>query len=324
MNIPSDIPIAIVSGINDYIVDSQGDYWLATPFGLIRSEQGVLTVYDANNTPFTSTFSSGWVSIQTVEEDRNGDIWVSGEYKIARWERATETWVDYLDAPRNEVDSIIGLSRIYVDENNILWGGAASDFVWSGTPSIGLARLDNTTWTVYTPQNSNLDSYFVNDIQKINGELILATEVGMSILGSTGFINFNRDNSGIGSTHSNRIETDAQGNLWITAIIEGSTGHGGISIYNGNGIALNTQEANANTPIPIHLFPNPAKTFFQIDAKIIQEMPVQIQIFDLNGRLVKSVSNSFVVHTHDIPAGMYAVLVQTDERQYASKILITD
>lgn len=313
--------INILNPINDHLLDSYGIYWLATRHGLVKSNQGTTILYQDNNTPFISLYPLlGHVNFWAVAEDRNGDIWVSTHDKIARWERATNTWTDYLDVPRNSNDEPIGLSRIYFDEDNVLWGGTISDLVWTGTTSIGLAHFDGNTWTTYTPQNSNLESYFVHDIQEIDGGLALATQAGMSIFDGTDFTNYNRENCNIGSTHSNEIEIDGQGNIWITASIEGSTGHGGISIFNSKGIATNTQQAIENTPIPIHFFPNPTKTFFQIDT---EEIPIQIQVFDLTGKLMKSITNAYIVHTDDMPSGMYAVLVQTDKQRYAGKILIT-
>lgn len=299
----------LVGSVRDYIIDSYGDYWLMTYSGIVRNSQGNMTVYDGNNTPFPA---GNYADFETITEDRNGDIWAGTREVVARWERATQTWVEFHE--------LVVLNNyptcLYVDEDNALWAGYGKVF---GNAESALARLDGDTWTLYTTQNSNIESNVVSDIRQIDGRLIFATRAGMSIFDGTDFINFNRDNSYIGSAYCNKIQEDGQGNIWIASEIAGSTGHGGISIYKGS--ITNTQEATENTSIPIHLFPNPTKTFFQID---IEEIPAEIQVFDLNGRLVKSVSNSPIVHTDDMPSGMYAVLIQTNERQYAGKILITN
>lgn len=303
------IPAGFISNVNDYIIDSYENYWIATSNGIIRNNQGAITIYDENNTPFPAGNSANF---ETVIEAPNGDIWAGTREVLARWERATQTWVEFHELP----DLNNYPTCLFIDEDNTMWAGYGNLF---GNSIPALARLDGDTWTLYDTENSNIESIIVSDIRQIDGQLLFATQAGMSIFDGTDFTNFNRDNSDIGSAYCNKIEADGQGNIWIASEIGGSTGHGGISIYKGS--ITNTQEANENTPTPIHLFPNPAKAFFQID---MEEIPVHIQVFDLTGRLVKTVNNSPIVHTDDMPSGMYAVLIQTDERQYAGKILIAN
>lgn len=311
VNIPSNFPSTWFQ-IYGYMVDSHGAYWLATTRGLIRNYQGNTTVYDASNSPFTedNPLNPDIVSFRALTEDRNGDIWVSASNMVARWESATESWAEYHEGASHSDVSNFNFLFMDVDENNVLWGGNTQ-----------LVRFDGNTWTSYDLPDSDLVYDRINHLQAANGQIVLATQRGVSIFDGTDFTNYNRENSGLGSEHSKKIEIDGQDNIWITAYAFSLTGHGGITIYNNKGIALNQEIASSNISTALRLYPNPAKTFFQID---IEEIPQQIQVFDLTGRLVKSLSNSYIVHTDDIPSGLYAVFIQTDKRQYLGKISIID
>ncbi len=75
----------------------------------------------------------------------------------------------------------------------------------------------------------------------------------------------------------------------------------------------------ATTNNAITIYPNPATTDFTITTN---ETVNDVKIFNVAGSLVKSTGNSKVVNVDDLAAGLYVVVVATDNGTHTSRIIV--
>ena len=87
-------------------------------------------------------------------------------------------------------------------------------------------------------------------------------------------------------------------------------------------------EASANPSLRIH--PNPASAIAQINFDLPVATTIHLQLFDLNGRVVKSIKREQMtagkyqqsIRVDDLPEGMYYLNLRYDSGILSEKLLI--
>ncbi len=75
----------------------------------------------------------------------------------------------------------------------------------------------------------------------------------------------------------------------------------------------------------LQLYPNPAQTSFQVEIPDINEEITQIEIFDLQGRVVlhqKGISTRQNISIEKLPSGIYVVKASTQKLAYTQKLMV--
>ena len=79
----------------------------------------------------------------------------------------------------------------------------------------------------------------------------------------------------------------------------------------------------------VTIFPNPASSVLNIDLQLITESIYQINMYDLQGRIIKAIVNKelsgnqrIAVNVEDIPSGTYLILISTNVGYYSNKVVI--
>lgn len=190
--------------------DNNGDMWIGfedyNSTGLVKFD-GSWNIYSSS----ASNTVVGW-----LEVDQNNNLWTAMPCggKVSRFDGSAWIDYDYTNAPFSPTDAI---QAIYIDGNNN---------IWVGTLESGLAKFDGSTWSVYSPANSALPSYFVSSItEDSNGDLWIGTcpywngntfiGGGLAELTGTTFSVFDTSNSPIPSNVVLRVQCES-GNVWLT------------------------------------------------------------------------------------------------------------
>ena len=78
---------------------------------------------------------------------------------------------------------------------------------------------------------------------------------------------------------------------------------------------------NVQAEINYTLYPNPIKSGSLLQ---LEKQREQVEIFDLSGKLIRSVKNSTVVETNGLPSGIYLVKIKTDSSISTQKLVVTN
>ena len=301
-----------------FMVDSHGAYWTILPTGLIYNDNNNVYFFDSSNSPFElATPGMDLIWFMTMEEDRNGDVWVSSFKGMGIWRRATSTW-DFIPKVGNDAHSIFAEHDMYFDEDNTLWG--------VGTQ--GLVKYDGEEWITFTALNSELTSSRLYDIFPLDGQLLISGQNGLSFFDGEGFETYDKLNSGLSSNHCENVVQDGQGNLWIDHKKFGIISYGGISIYNKEGIALGTNSIIQNNhTFSIEIYPNPSSNIINIYSPYSNFTDEKIQMIDLSGKVIlevlpKTQSTTTSIDVGKITAGIYIIKVTNNSQQFSQKVIV--
>ena len=329
--------------VNVLKLDSQENLWIGTEYsGLMKFDGFNWTVYNMDNSPLPSNI------VSEITEDTEGNLWIgtrhvgflTNEGEPVIWEgglvkKTGDGWTVYdknnSDLPCSSICSLV------FDSEGVLWISTRDDLdvvgeIYGG----GLTKFDGNGWHSYTIWNSPLTSNTIFDICIDEDEnLWLGTCSG-------GLVKFNRrdewaaynkTNSGIASNTVSVIAVDSLGHKWIGHLFEG------LSIFREEGVML-PGISSENNPYKkkCHLaqnYPNPFNLRTTISFTIDGTSKVKITIFDILGRVVKTLAdqkygqgtyflewdgtdntNSFV------STGVYICLVKTDEEKITKKMVL--
>ena len=73
---------------------------------------------------------------------------------------------------------------------------------------------------------------------------------------------------------------------------------------------------------PFVVYPNPANQFIRLRSDMNLVKPEQIMVFDLQGRLIKTLQNTDQIDVSDISAGVYYLLIESGNQIFREKISI--
>lgn len=336
-----------ISGL--YATDGGSTVWIASNQGTARYNTG--SGWAVNKLPLGGTLPN---FLSSVELDQNGKLyagafqngvssyaggtWTSesiGNVKDLHVDSINQVWAATSDAGLLYYD---GSSWTNFRTNNT--GGFNSDVVncvtdngkgllyvgfdaqgnWQG----GMATYDGTNWVRWSKTLNNLPSDHVNRIAfKANGDLVLATDIGIVEGDGTNWTIYNTATSDIPSNTVNAVAIDDNGLIWVGTeagfatfdgttwtvfnatnsdlpdnrvrdIVFDDTGHtwmatgNGVAVYKAGGASVSIDEPLWAQRLSFALTPNQLNTTsdlnYQID--LPQAAEVQLSVLDMKGQIV--------------------------------------
>lgn len=127
--------------VQSIAVEGNGDGWIGTNEGVVRTDGTNWTAYDSRNSGLP------YYDISSIAIDKNGDKWIGTYGGFAKFDGTT--WTAYTTSNSGLPDN--GVEAITTD---------VSGNEWIGTDG-GLAKFDGKTWIIYTTSNSGLPERIV-------------------------------------------------------------------------------------------------------------------------------------------------------------------
>lgn len=146
-----------------------------------------------------------------------------------------------------------------------------------------------------TDDNSGRVTYY-----KYNGTAWV--QYGNSVSGTT-------DGEGLGTS----VAISDDGNTVVTGVPFNSTAHA--KVYDFTGV-LSNEEFSLNNKF--NLFPNPANDSFEITSEFEIE---KVEIYSLQGQLIKSVENQKAIVISELPTGIYSLIIYSEEGKGTKKLI---
>ena len=252
-------------------IDGSGSKWIGTDNGLSEFDGNAWTVYNVTNSGLPDNY------VTSIAIDGSGNKWIGTDGDgLAKFDGAT--WTVY-----NDTNS--GLPGDYVASIAIDGGGNK----WIGTAFGGLAKFNDATWTVYSSSNSGLPDNTVNSIA-IDGSGIkwIGTFGGLAKFNGATWSVYNTLNSGLLDNNVTSIAIEGKGNIWIGEY------NGGLAVFSDNNSAIKLNHGSAlNQHAPLCWnYPNPFKQKTLINYNVLENGPVSLRIYSLDGHLIQTLVNA--------------------------------
>ncbi len=204
-----------VSKINSVCDDVNGNLWVGTDRGLFLYSGNKKLIKRYIHDPNNSKSLSNSV-IRAVLIDRNNDLWVGTENGLNKFNKNNDTFTKYFCAS-SESKISFPVSNLFEDKEG---------FIWIGTFSNGLVRLDSKTnkFEFFKNKSSDKTSFSGNDVRKIfedrKGNLWIGTANGLNrfVSRSNSFIRYLHMENDFGSLSCNEVISiyqDNDGIIWI-------------------------------------------------------------------------------------------------------------
>ena len=225
-----------LSAVSAVFVDSKENVWLRfrDENGLKRIVKGSKTIEKVEKITLSNTTN---FAIRSFDEDKYGNIWISTNNNVFKivldTNNKVKTFEKLSDNEFFKAESSLVMRRVYVDP--------VYDFVWVGSQSKGLIRINNVKETgllnskieAFTHNyldKKSISSNFVTTVVRLpNNDLWIGTEGGgiCKVLNSEAkpnFISFTEKN-GLSNNVVKSIEYDNNYNLWVATNI-------GLNLFN--------------------------------------------------------------------------------------------
>lgn len=341
----SDLPS---DNVHSLAVDQNNNIWVGTDSGLAQFKNNKWILYNTSNSAIPSNNISG------VSIDDFNNVWISTiDSGAAVFDHAS--WIIYKTS--NSGIQYNNLGCVYIDAFNSKWFGTGgvskydglswlnfntlnsnipnsavlaitsrSNELWISTYHKGIARLIDTTWTVYNQTNSPLPNDYTNVIYKDFENNIwvgMETEGIAKITENYSWQIINKNNSGLPGnwvleilitpqvkwfgtgawglaqqkdttwTVFNVQNSPLQSNT-ILSLARDSSGNlwigtfGGLAVYNEGGIVhVNNTILTIPKEFRLHQnFPNPYNSETKILFTLKDNTEISLTIYDISGRLV--------------------------------------
>lgn len=254
--------------IGSVAIDGSGNKWIVIRGGLVKFDGATWTVYNDTN----SSFGAGQTTQIPFAIDGSGNKWIGSEDYLVKFNGAT--WAVYSNS---------GL-RAFV--SSIAIDGSGNK--WIGTYGGGLEKFDGAIWTVYNSSNSGLPDDGVQAIAiDSHDNKWIGTRGGLAKFDGANWTVFNSSNSGLPYNVVMSIAIDGSRNIWI------GTQAGELAVFSGNSsIKMNPGAAlNPHSPFCWN-YPNPFKQKTFINYNVLENGPVSLRIYSLDGYLVQTLVNA--------------------------------
>ena len=239
------------------VEDNQHNLWIATANGLNRLDLQTNKMYSYNTAPYAQTpVYRTW--IQCLYVDKQGVLWIGSGKGLIRYDKEKEAFLredwngnlpeDYITAigEDHEGNFLIGTFShgLYVwdktkklethyeaegtpscaltDNHISVLLEEPAGILWVGTHQKGLNRIDTKTHTVrhYTAENGELGNNAVRSLVFYNGQVIVGSYNGLSLLDLEGnllqiYTNFNEQQKGLSHFSVVSSFVDNANTLWV-------------------------------------------------------------------------------------------------------------
>jgi ligand-binding sensor domain-containing protein len=264
------------SGLPDYnitaiTIDGSGTKWIGAYSdgkeydGLVKFDNTNWTVYSSTNSGLPNNY------ITSIAIDDSGNKWIGTKYAgLAKFDGTA--WTVYNTSNSGLPNN--GITSIAVERNGNKW---------IGTLGGGIVKFDGTKWTIYNHSNSGLPDNSVESVAiDADGNKWVGTfRGGLAKFDGTTWIVYDTSNSELPQNWVSSIAIDSSGNKWI-----------GTSIYYSMAIKVNRDAAlKLLTPLGSN-YPNPFKQKTFISYNILENGPVSLRIYTLDGYLVQTLVNA--------------------------------
>jgi ligand-binding sensor domain-containing protein len=340
----------------EMVIDSSNTKWIATNNGLARLKGNAWTVWDTNNSPIPNNF------IRSIVKDKENKIWIATfNSGILKFDGIN--WTLYYNT--NFGYPLLAITRLGIDNNNTLWACSLTlgllkyvkslnewiryytgnsglpdnsvtdvkfegNIKWVGTVQGGIARFDDTSWTIYNHYNTPLVSDFIErvGIDNLNNKWFCTRFGGVAKFNTiqNQWTIYTSTNSGLPWNNTYAIFFDENNTKWI-GIQDGGfvtfndtnwifyfdsnyvgasdfkkDRYGniwicgdGVMVYNPNGVVKVSEVTNIlpNENILYQNFPNPFNPKTEISYEIKKNRFVIIKIYDILGKEIKTLVNEF-------------------------------
>ena len=288
--------------VTSLAVDSSNSKWMTGSGRLMKYNDSIWTIYDTSNVGYSFT---------SLQMDFEGDtLWFAAGLKgLGRYCNGSLT---YYNMQNSGMPDNVAMA-IYIDK---------SRNKWVGTYFGGAAKFNSVQniWTVFDLQDSlNLGNNFIAGLIADDSSAYFATDFGLYRYSINGFHQINSW-GGV-----NDLKYDKYSNLWV------AYSHG-IVIYNPNGIVSvkNDEEIIPDSYDIIQNYPNPFNIETKIKVTISKNTAVSLNIYDMNGRFIKQLTNArynkgsykFKFNGNNLASGFYFAVLQTEKGTKTHKIVL--
>jgi hypothetical protein len=168
---------------------------------------------------------------------------------------------------------------------------------------------------IYTNEKNKFHTYFFDDTAKI--------AVGETFYVGWRQIDEDRMNIGFDMNHDNSEHifwSIDGGNQWNNASFQGSLMIRPVVTSNLDHTLNIKKKSKPQTTLDFTVYPNPTQNYFNI--KIETHIPLEVLIFDLNGRLIQEGKSDETFYVNDFKKGIYFVSIFENGRKLNTKKLI--
>ena len=284
-------------------VDSNDTKWVVT--------SGWLAKFDNYNWTLFDTTNGGYYLSYSFAMDFEGDtLWIAAGLKgLARYCNGS---LNFYNMQNSGMPDNVAMA-IYIDK---------SRNKWVGTYFGGAAKFNSAQniWTAFDLADSLgfTGDNTVNDIIADDSSAYFAYRMTLYRYTRTGF-------EIIPAGTPTAFEYDRYNNLWIGNL-------NGIAIYNPNGIVSikNDEENIPDSYDIIQNYPNPFNIETKIKVTISKNTAVSLNIYDMNGRFIKQLTNArynkgvyeFKFAGNNLASGFYFAVLQTEKGTKTHKIVL--
>ena len=288
--------------VTSLAVDSSNSKWMTGSGRLMKFNDSIWTIYDTSNVGYSFT---------SLQMDFEGDtLWFAAGLKgLGRYCNGS---LNYYNMQNSGMPDNVAMA-IYIDK---------SRNKWVGTYFGGAAKFNSAQniWTAFDLADSLgfTGDNTVNDIIADDSSAYFAYRMTLYRYTRTGF-------EIIPAGTPTAFEYDRYNNLWIGNL-------NGIAIYNPNGIVSVTKDEE-NIPDSydiIQNYPNPFNIETKIKVTISRNTAVSLNIYDMNGRFIKQLTNArynkgsykFKFNGNNLASGFYFAVLQTEKGTKTHKIVL--
>ena len=262
------------------------------------SENRLWSLGEYYNLSYLNEDINSWTSVDfmglgySIEKDptRPGTIWACSNYQALRTDGSYEFSKVVDNFPELDPQSD-ALTTVIPTTDGMAWMGS--------TKGLFLLNSNNDTYEFFNPENSNIPGESITPLAfSPDGKLWFANfgsttspDLGLGWYDGTDFGVFTVDNNGLTHAQIKDIEIKEIENgyeLWISCLSRG------ISVLKVTNNPTSVENVpNQQNTFQVSNYPNPFKEQTYIRFTLEQEAFVNVNIFDVNGRLVNKLSEQF-------------------------------
>lgn len=320
-----DLSNSPVSWVESSIADNFGNVFFYSDFGvhMYNNVTQLWTTWNTLNSPLQN-YSYGF------GKDNNGSVYFSGFQQLAVYTNGIWT-----------IKNLPALGAAITVANDIAFD--SQNNMWLATEE-GVWKYSGGVWTTWDTSNSAIVHNHVSSIVINDGDSVFISSYnasgffygGVSIFNGISWTTFTIANSDLPSEQIDDMEIDAFGNLWINTFTKGVTVYknGGVVGFDCIDMILQSGSTTSlsemiETKNQLIVYPNPANKLVVLSFELMISSPIQIEIADMTGSILKRINISELNPGHQkvnididkLSAGLYLCNVKKKDGTLTSKIV---